>query len=125
MSQVESILDVLYRLQTEGGDGNFAIFTVNEEKNYYLQVSAQAGATQLYCEAVGDAYLKPENKLNPEQYLGLIRYGWVRTAGNYTFIEEVHSPETRQSLADFIHKTLTTVYGLNPQAELDVELILE
>jgi hypothetical protein len=44
---VDQIATALRRLQTEGGEGNFAVFRLDERQNYYIQFAGAPGERKM------------------------------------------------------------------------------
>jgi hypothetical protein len=67
-----------------GGAATFAIFTIDEDRNQYVQVSG--GGDGLHAEAVGDRYLKSGSALSGAQADALRAQGWTvdPRSGNWT-----------------------------------------
>lgn len=126
--KLSEILDALQRLYLEGGDNNYAIFTANLQKNYYIQLTGQKQASSFTAEAVSNRYLAPEFKLSAYQKDQLVSLGWRNNAAiSPNFYQEfaVHSTDDFETIASQILETFTTVYGLQPDQPLIVNIVLE
>ena len=123
----ERIADAIKRIQTEGGDGNFAICHVSAERNYYVQFSSSPSETSVWAEAVSNAFLYGPAELTPVQEATLIDLGWSPPDdpdSNYTRQCPSASDADRQLVAELAWETLRTVYGA-AEADLDIEICLE
>lgn len=125
---LDSINQSLRRLHSEGEAGNFVIYKVSEEKNYYIQASGEKGGDTLYVEAVSNNYLAPKFQLDQNKENQLRNLGWIRpekSEGNFYREMVVKSDQDRQGVADFLFKTLEQVYELSINTDLNIELVLE
>jgi phage terminase Nu1 subunit (DNA packaging protein) len=125
---IDQIVAALEKIQTEGGKGNFVVFDVDVQKNYYVQASGQFNDSLLMIEAVSDEYLAQEHRLSAEQKDLLGQLGWNSPDGhqiNYCLDANVETADQRLQLAEKIYATLSQVYDLQPDQEFGVNLVLE
>jgi hypothetical protein len=119
----------LKRIQAEGGDHNFVIFTVgDDEAGYYLQFAGGLARTLLYGEAVSNHFLQEEWKLGQQQIDKLQTLGWQPPTSdkvNFYCEWQAKSSEDRVAIAEMVIKTFTEVYGLNLDRGLHINLHLE
>lgn len=119
---------VLRRLVEEGGDNNFAIFWGDRERDYYAQVAATRGEPTLYGEAVGNSSLKKKYQFDESRTIQMEFIGWKRPGGGEPNFWRNWSPasdEERDAVAGMILRTLTEMYGVGREQEIEVELNLE
>ena len=124
---IEQIQAALRRLLGEGGEGNFAVFFANREKNRYVQVAGARGGRRLWAEAVSNDYLPSAAQLDSAALGQLERQGW-RPPGDGT---ENHSRSwdlaidgDLSRLGEWLLGTLEQVYALEG-APLEIDLVLE
>ena len=125
---IDQIIAALEKIQTAGGTGNFVIFDVDVQKNYYVQASGQPNDPHLVIEAVSNEYLAAADRLSEEQEDQMAFLGWDAPDGqqvNYTLEANVKTAAQRRQLAKKICATLADVYGLQPDGELEINLVLE
>ena len=122
------IVEQLQSIQMKGGDGNFIVFIVNPQANYYVQVAMLAEPALLYAEAVGNNFIPAQHQLTHDQHERLLILGWqppVSRGMNYIYEELVTTAAERDQFAGFIMQTLVDVYALHAEQEIGVELNLE
>jgi hypothetical protein len=125
---IDQIIAALEKIQTEGGAGNFVIFDVDVEKNYYVQAAGQNKDPVLTIEAVSNEYLAAADRLSATQEEVLLQLGWDASDGqqiNYSFEASVETTEQRLAVAEKIYETLLEVYGFEPDGKLGISLVLE
>ena len=125
---IDQIVEALEKIQTKGGKGNFVIFDVDVQKNYYVQVAGQNHAPGLVIEAVSNEYLAAADCLSAEQEDQMAFLGWDAPDGqqvNYTFEANVETAAQRLQLAEKVYATLSQVYGLQPDGRLEISMVLE
>ncbi|MBN2499277.1 MAG: hypothetical protein JXB38_00840 [Anaerolineales bacterium] len=125
---IDQIVAALEQIQTAGGTGNFVIFDVDVQKNYYVQASGQPNDPGLVIEAVSNEYLAAADRLSEAQEDQMAFLGWDAPDGqqvNYTLEANVETTAQRQQLAEKIYATLSEVYGMQPNEELEINLVLE
>ena len=110
----------LHRIITEGGNGNFVIASTGE---YYVQFASEPDATEIFMEAVGNAYLDGDAALTDEQEQSLAGLGFTcDEAGNWGLVSEVN-PLGLKELSAMAVAILRDIYGVSPSSiELTVEL---
>jgi hypothetical protein len=116
----ELIVDALGRL--DRGEDEFAVFTADEGRNYYVQVTVLDGS--LLGEAVADHYLAPAHRLGAAAQAQLEALGWtLADAGsdrNHSRTwADWHGARIR-SVADELVATLIEVYQMEPNGPLEV-----
>ena len=122
----EMIADALRRIQEEGGENNFVIFTADQERNYYIQFAIGRGQTTFLAEAVSNQFLSPEHALSNEQIARLESMGWDHQEGsNYCRYWEASSDEERSDIAQEVMRTFIEVYGISPNDPIETKLVLE
>ena len=123
-----TIYEALRQLHSEGGHGNFVIFTAEHIESYYVQVTGSKDDTRLYAEAVSNDFLRPEFALTEQQIAQMQRLGWQlpeRGEGNFCREWYTHLEADRLNVARFLLQTLTEVYGVPEDEPFDVNLVLE
>ncbi|MCB0632710.1 MAG: hypothetical protein R2824_35455 [Saprospiraceae bacterium] len=116
----------IQRVITEGGDNNFLIVTLDEEKNYYVQLWADKRKGVLILEAVSNNYLVTEMQLPEEQMVILRQQGFDlpdHPESNFK-LEFPHDLEIVGSLIQKIGKIAVEVYGVTEIEKKDLELLL-
>lgn len=118
------ILNTINQLINQGGSDNFAIFNLDED--YYIQIAANIGKLEMYCEAVGNNFLDSMNSLNPKQWEKILALGWKTPyeSGNYHLTHLIDTPTERATLAELICITAHQIYGVSSIREKDLELNL-
>lgn len=126
--QIAQVHKGLETILTEGSTGNFAIFTVDEEKNYYVQATAERDGDWLYLEAVSDRYLQKPHRLSEGQTAALKSSGWEdpdRGSKNFHQLFDLADPNDLVEGAVLIIDTLRRVYGLGEEGAIEGEIVLE
>ncbi|MBI4862690.1 MAG: hypothetical protein HY815_20880 [Candidatus Riflebacteria bacterium] len=125
---LERIAEALRRIMTEGGEGNFAIMTADERRNYYIQFASECGSTSLFGEAVSNESLTTGNALGPRQEQRLEELSWLPPEDNCTNYHrewtEDHDDGVR-ALAGTVMQTFREVYGIPPEQPIEIELNLD
>lgn len=128
-TNIQVVASALIRMYIEGGEGNILIITGNEERNYYIQFAGSRGEPFLMCEAVGNKYLLPEHELDHPQIDRLTQMGWEQNpddpSANLQMVCEVSNDRDRIHLGEKVLQAFNEVYGLAPDCDLDVDIILE
>lgn len=124
---ISIIEESLRRIQQEGGRGNFVIFTVDEQKNYYIQISAVCGQPTFSAEAVSNTFLNPEFALDDRQIERLKALGWQANPGHNFFRDDWQAFDVveRTEIAEEVMRTLIEVYVWQPDQPLEIDLVLE
>jgi hypothetical protein len=124
---IKSIVTALRRIQEEGGSGNFVIFTAGAKENYYIQFAGGVGEPKLYAEAVSNECLEPALWLNEDQIARLQSMGWNPPTGTPNFHREwqATTDSDRLVIASAVMLTFVEIYGVSPDRELDINLVLQ
>src|SRR5262245_3091447 len=116
----ELIDDALGRI--ERGEDEFAVFTADDRRNYYVQVTVVADG--LLGEAVGDHYLAPKDRLTGQAVQRLAALGWtLAEAGsedNHTRTWQDWRAGQNRRVTDDLVTTLIDCYGMDPAGPLTV-----
>ena len=125
-----TIAGSLRRIQDDGGGGSFVVFTLDEEKGYYIQLAVGPREGLLWAEAVSNKFLQPEFALSPERTARLESMGWnaPRQSSNFkNFYREweAASDGDRLQIARETVRVMVEVYGWAPGQSLQVELVLQ
>lgn len=126
MSDKELILFAIDKLIMSGSYENFAILTLS--KNYYIQLAAAIGDTEMLCEAVSNNYLKGNKQLTPDKIEVLKSLNWevpANSTENFSCMLPVDSARAKSDLADLIMKTAKAVYGCETIGKRALEINLE
>lgn len=121
------IVGGLRRLYEEGGSGNFAIFTADVEKGYYVQFAGARGDSSLWAEAMSNQFLDSGFALDAGQLQRLRKLGWdVDGAGPNCSRSDwsAANDDERWQIAAEVVRTLREVYGFRPEDTLEVNVIL-
>jgi hypothetical protein len=124
---LSAIVSALRRIQTEGGDGNFVIFS-DEKTGYYIQFAGEKGGRRLYEEAVSNNALMSPLILNQTQIEKLLAMGWTAASPiDINFFREwyAESDFERTQIANEVQRTFSEVYLVNFDQEIDIDLVLE
>jgi hypothetical protein len=126
---LSQITQSLRRIQTEGGDSNFVIFTSDASKNYYIQFACAKGKTVLYAEAAGNGVLDEEDKLTADKVNWLLDSGWYlrgsESMPNFFRKWDSETDEDREAIAQATLQAMAETYGMDLNQPLQVELVLE
>ncbi|HNW33411.1 MAG TPA: hypothetical protein PKM25_00630 [Candidatus Ozemobacteraceae bacterium] len=127
MNHQVPLADVILRIQSEGGSGNFLIIE-DEVTGYYVQIAGSIGSPQLHAEAVSNGHLDVTRWLSPDQHVILERLGWTnptKDCPNHFIDCQIHDADGREWLAGLIMKTFSEAYGLGSRAVLQLQITLE
>jgi len=117
LTPVESQIALnLRKIQKDGGEGNFVIFTVDAEANTYIQLTGRKDDAKMIAETPG----------NQNDLLEIL--GWQPPTDdemNYQRTWWASSHEERLMVAQEIMRTFKEVYGVEGDRPLDVNLNLE
>jgi hypothetical protein len=116
----ELIDDALGRL--ERGDDQFAVFTADDRRNYYVQVAVTQDG--LLGEAVGNHYLAPEHRLGGQAVQRLAALGWTLaetgSEDNHTRTWQAWRAGHIRLVTDDLILTLTDCYDMDPAGPLEI-----
>ena len=118
---VASLLDLV----TSVGDaGNYLILSsLDDSKPGYVQFAAQAGESEVRCEAAGNAFI--EGLVTAEGEARLAALGWLPPDdGNHYVDRSCSTRADRLSVAELALQTMREVYDWTTEG-LSVELNLE
>ena len=118
---VASLLDLV----TSVGDaGNYLILSsLDDSKPGYVQFAAQAGESEVRCEASGNAFI--DGIVTTEGEARLTALGWLpHEGGNHYVDRSCGTPADRLSVAELALQTMREVYdwtgdGLSVELNLD------
>ena len=120
------LIEGLRRIQESGGEGNFVIFTADQEANIFIQFAGQNGDVDLYGEAVANDYIKKGHKVPKDKLLLLESLGWdTQPSPNYSQLWQAKTNVDREKVAEIVLKTLEQVYGVDISQPLEMKLNLE
>ena len=121
----EIIVSSLHRIQEEGGNGSFTVFSFDP---YFIQIMALKDEP-LYAEAVSNNFLEGDFRLNEDQMNRLETMGWLppeELQVNYWQDNlSGNNDDERMVIARLVIQTFKEVYYLPEGEELKVEIILE
>lgn len=125
-----TIAESLRRIQREGGGDNFVIFSLDEEKGYYIQAAARSGEPLLWAEAVSNKFLKSEFALDARRMARLQSLGWHAPEEPSKFRNfhrewAADSDEDRLRVAREMVQVMVEVYGWEPNQLVGVELVFQ
>ncbi len=122
---LEVIASALKRIQTEGGSGNYVIFTPSGSTPYYAQLTGEPGSPALYAEVVSNAFLNKQAQLADVQIARLRALGWIEPArgekSNFHREWTAANDDERRAIAQIILNTLVEVYQVDIYSPLGVE----
>ena len=124
--QRASIAQSLWRIQNEGGQSNFVIFSPDNTPKYYVQFAGEQGSPTLHAEAVSNEFLDARSSLDQNQIARLQSLGWNPPDSLPNFYQDfqVHTDEGRLQIAGYVLRTLREVYGWSGDTPISVNLIL-
>jgi hypothetical protein len=118
----------LGRIQQEGGQGNFVVFSADDKANYYIQFAGQKGGNALYAEAAGNPVIPKNYRLDQEKQTKLLELGWTpptQDGVNYSKQWQAVSYDDRIQIANTVMRTFVDVYGIDLDHPIDPNLVLE
>lgn len=126
---LDLIVTSLRGIQSEGGEGNFAVFDLENGRNYYIQFSGSPGESQLYAEAVSNEFLSSNAILTANQMAQLQSLGWnspdPNVSPNFYRTWVAENDNQRTTIGLHILEAFEQVYGMQPGDSLSVEMTLD
>ncbi len=125
---LEELVIPLRRLLNEGGEGNYLVVVLDEEKNYYVQVAGRCGGDGVSVEAVSNDSLEPRHALGDDQVGRLTSLGWEQPDAevpNFHRTMDVTTDGDYTVVAQLLMQTLIEVYGMGRDDVIDFDLSLE
>jgi hypothetical protein len=126
---LSKIANALKRVQTEGNNKAYAVFTANDSKNYYVQVGNANDIYLLHTEAVSNRYLEKDNRLQANQINMLKSLGWnepekgsKKGIPNFYRVWKAIGDDTRLVIAQNLLDTLIKVYGFNNSEPINIKM---
>lgn len=120
MDHESTIAAGLARIQSEGGNGNFAIFGTGRGPRTYVQVAGARDSTRLLLE-VGT----PEDPTDAQRE-ALAELGFTDASPMNHWLEwHAGSDSERHSAAAILAAALVRIHGADPGEELEVQVNLE
>jgi hypothetical protein len=131
MDQRELVANTIRHIQEEmrryPGTGYFAIFHLDDEKNYYVQFSLTDDKAVIWAEAVSNEYLEPKHALSVEKINKLEALGWKSPdeGGSPNFYREwqANTEEDISKISYIAAKTFNEIYGVSPDHSIKVEIV--
>ncbi len=121
----EEIASNLLSLTTEGGPGSFLVVSSGE---VYVQFAGNVGSQRLRCESISNQYLPDGMKISATGLDRLKGLGFV-LGGNpietFSRTYDLPTDDYALGLAQLTLRILSEVYGVTPEAEIEVYLSLE
>src|SRR3954453_11882534 len=93
--------------------GTYVILEGDPERNYYIQFALQGD--RLFCEAVSNQYLEPEDQLSDAQLRTLENLGWREPeyeGQNWFRTFRPTTPDDYAQIVSRVRRAFTDVYGL-------------
>jgi hypothetical protein len=120
VDDVARALEDLFQQPERDDTANFVVVEADSSRNYYTQYVGDRGA--LWCEAVSNENLAPENALTDEQMSRLVAFGWSPPQGgsatnNWWYVADLPSP---RDVAWLTVQTLAKVYGVPLEHPFDI-----
>jgi hypothetical protein len=114
---------------------NFVIFFADKAKNIYIQVALESTESpyssnvdeySLYAEAVGNAELDSQFRLNTTQIEKLKEIGWKESSliPNYYQTWHAKTNDERTLIAQTIIDTFINVYGVSPSRKIEGQVVI-
>ncbi|NDJ55249.1 MAG: hypothetical protein GYB68_19430 [Chloroflexi bacterium] len=129
MHDIEQLVSLLARIQTEGAGGAL-VLVANQEHNIYVQVAAISQQPDLWLEAVSNDFISQDMQLSSAQQQQLIDLGWsLPSAGqrqsqpNYVQEVQAHDDDTRRKAVELLLLTLQQAYDIPGSTMLSVQVI--
>jgi hypothetical protein len=119
VARVGALRTLLEHGERSGFEGQHVIFHGDEERNYYVQFAVDEGG--LFCEAVYNYYLEPENHLTGDQVARLLALGWSPPEDeeqNFFRIFQPTSDEDLRAIVALARRAFIEVYGLPEDAPI-------
>lgn len=108
------IVEALTKLVTDGiVAGTFVILEGGPTRNYYIQFAVQGG--RLFCEAVSNQYLEPQDQLDDAQLRALENLGWrepEHEAQNWFRTFRPNDPDDYIAIVGITRRAFTDVFRL-------------
>ena len=115
----------LWSLTNEGGPGSFLVVSSGE---VYIQFAGNVGNQRLRCEAISNQYLSDKLQVSPQAMDKLKALGFALSGDpieTYSRTYDLPTDDYAAGLAQLTLRILTEVYGVSPNAEVEIELSLE
>lgn len=119
----DEIAEALQKLMDDGIEaGAYVVLEGDPSRNYYIQFAMQG--ERLFCEAVSNQYLEPDDHLSDAQLRTLENLGWrePETEGQNWF--RTFRPSEAADYAEMVsevRRAFALVYGLGPDAAISME----
>lgn len=122
----EVIPDYIHQVISEGGNDNFLVLVLDENKNYYIQLRADKVAGKLILEAVSNNYLMTDMQLSDEQIDILRQQGFKLpdTPEENFRMAFPNDPAVVDQVVRSIKKLAAEVYGLVNVERIRMEVVL-
>lgn len=114
------------KLISEGTEGSYLIVAIDEVYLQFLSIG-DTDEPWLYCEAVSNQFLPPDQKLEPEQITALTLLGFEETieSPNYSCEFSVPNPDILADIGRMTLQMFATIYLCPSDAEVDIDLHIE
>jgi len=115
----------LLDLTREGGPGNFMVVSAGD---IYVQFAGSPGNPQVLCESISNEYLPKKLQMSKTDVQKLKKLGFALGGDkiqNFSRTYEITNEDQARELAEATLRILKEIYGLQPAAELQIELSLE
>jgi len=121
----KEICSGLLDLTREGGPGNYLVVSAGD---IYVQFAGSPGNPQILCESIANENLPDDLKMPAKAVKKLNSLGFAlggETIRNFSRTYKIVNQKQARELAGLTLRILEEVYGLSPNAEVQVELSLE
>jgi hypothetical protein len=122
-SQKFEIYHLLRKLIEKGG---FMIIHLNEDHNYYIQVSVHLDRKDFWLEAVSNYFIDPRDpqwQLNQNQHNRLIELGWNDAPPDSNYYREESRSCSKESLIEIVQLIEITAKDIYGVREINYDLI--
>jgi hypothetical protein len=118
----QEIADALQKLVSDSiTPGTYVLLEADPERNYYIQFALQGD--RIFCEAVSNQYLEPQDQLDDTQLRSLENLGWREPeydAQNWFRTFRPTQPEDFTEIVDLVRRAFSDVYLLPPGAPVSM-----
>ena len=120
------IARALDKLISEGTDGSYLIVAVDEVYVQFLRIGDR-DEPWVYCEAVSNEFLPPDQKLEPEQITALTLLGFEETIETPNYCREFMVPDTdiMTEVGRMTLQMFASIYMCPADSEVDIDLHIE
>lgn len=125
----QELLETFKEVTQEGGEGNFLIVNIDNEKVYYIQFATAKGSGIINAEVVSNAFIPKDHQIPEDRVQKLLDAGWTapdHEMANYSrrFTFDANNLDY-DTLIDEINFIAREVFATEFPEELDLVINLE